>query len=102
MASKKKVNRDNLEAMGARRLAELLMDFAESDAAVKRRLRLELAAKGRQKAWPQRSESALARSPALGLSSTGVRVAQSQPIWKPSVERSSIKWRKSTLPRHWI
>lgn len=44
MASKKKVNRDNLEAMGARRLAELLMDFAESDAAVKRRLRLELAA----------------------------------------------------------
>jgi hypothetical protein len=44
MASKRKVSRDNLEAMGARRLAELLMDFAENDSAVKRRLRLELAA----------------------------------------------------------
>jgi hypothetical protein len=44
MASKRKVNRDNLEALGARRLAELLLDVAESDAAVKRRLRLELAA----------------------------------------------------------
>lgn len=45
MASKGKVNRDNLEALGVQRLAELLMDVAESDATVKRRLRLELAAK---------------------------------------------------------
>ena len=44
MASKRKVNPDNLEALGAKRLAELLMELAENDAAVSRRLRLELTA----------------------------------------------------------
>src|ERR1700690_1746501 len=45
MASKRKVNLDTLEALGAKRLAALLMDLAEDDAAINRRLRLELAAK---------------------------------------------------------
>jgi hypothetical protein len=45
MASKKMLTAENLEALGAQRLAELLMDIAEGDAAVKRRLRLELAAR---------------------------------------------------------
>lgn len=45
MASKKTLTAENLEALGAKRLAELLMDIAEGDAAVKRRLRLELAAR---------------------------------------------------------
>jgi hypothetical protein len=45
MASKKTLNAENLEALGAQRLAELLMDIAEGDAATKRRLRLELAAR---------------------------------------------------------
>jgi hypothetical protein len=45
MASKKTLTAENLEALGARRLAELLIDIAEDDAAVKRRLRLELAAR---------------------------------------------------------
>ncbi len=44
MASKRKVNPNNLEALGAKRLAELLMELAEDDAAVSRRLRLELVA----------------------------------------------------------
>lgn len=44
MASKRKVNRDTLEALGARRLAELLVDVAQSDVALNRRLQLELAA----------------------------------------------------------
>ena len=44
MASKTQVNRDNLESLGATRLAELLLELAENDAAVRRRLRLELAA----------------------------------------------------------
>ena len=43
MASKKKLTADNLEQLGPRRLAELLMDIAGQDAATKRRLRLELA-----------------------------------------------------------
>jgi len=47
MASKKTLNAENLEALGAQRLAELLMDIAEGDAATKRRLRLEL--RGRQR-----------------------------------------------------
>lgn len=44
MASKKTLNAENLEALGAQRLAELLMDIAEGDAATKRRLRLALTA----------------------------------------------------------
>ena len=43
MASKKTLNTENLEALGARRLAELLIEIGMGDAAAKRRLRLELA-----------------------------------------------------------
>src|SRR3954470_2886106 len=43
MASKKSVNAENLAALGAERLASILMDLAEHDADTKRRLRLELA-----------------------------------------------------------
>lgn len=44
MASKKALNAKNLEALGAERLAELLMELGAGDAALKRRLRMELAA----------------------------------------------------------
>ena len=44
MASKTTFNAANLEALGARRLAELLIDISAGNTAVKRRLRLELAA----------------------------------------------------------
>jgi hypothetical protein len=44
MASKKTVSLHNLAALGAERLAAILVDLAEADAEVKRRLRLELAA----------------------------------------------------------
>ena len=43
MASKKTLNANNLEAMGAERLAELLIEISTANVAVKRRLRLELA-----------------------------------------------------------
>jgi len=43
MASKKTLNTKNLEALGAQRLAELLIEISTGDAAAKRRLRLELA-----------------------------------------------------------
>lgn len=43
MASKKTLNAQNLEALGAKRLAELLIEISTGDAAAKRRLRLELA-----------------------------------------------------------
>jgi len=43
MASKTTLNAKNLEALGAERLAELLMEIGTGDAAAKRRLRLELA-----------------------------------------------------------
>lgn len=44
MASKKTLNAKNLEALGAERLAELLIEISTGDAAAKRRLRMELAA----------------------------------------------------------
>lgn len=42
MASKKTLNVKNLEALGAARLADLLIEITRGDAAAKRRLRLEL------------------------------------------------------------
>jgi hypothetical protein len=45
MASDKTLNAKNLAALGADRLAELLLDLVEGDAAGKRRLRLELASR---------------------------------------------------------
>ncbi len=44
MASKSVLNHENLTALGAERLADLLLEVATGDAAAKRRLRLELAA----------------------------------------------------------
>ena len=44
MASKKALNAKNLEDLGAERLAELLIEIGAGNSAVKRRLRLELAA----------------------------------------------------------
>ena len=43
-ASRKTLNLDNLQALGAKRLAELLLALAAEDAAAQRRLRLELSA----------------------------------------------------------
>ncbi len=43
MASQKTLNTKNLKALGAERLAELLIEISTGDAATKRRLRLELA-----------------------------------------------------------
>ncbi len=45
MASEKTLNAKNLAALGAERLAELLLELAAGDAAAKRRLRLELASR---------------------------------------------------------
>ena len=44
MASKTTLNAKNLEALGAARLAELLIDISTGNAAAKRKLRLELVA----------------------------------------------------------
>ena len=44
MAPKKAVDLANLEALGARRLAEILLELGAEDAGIKRRLRLELRA----------------------------------------------------------
>ena len=43
MAPKNALNLQNLEALGAKRLAELLIEISDGDAAAKRRLRLALA-----------------------------------------------------------
>jgi hypothetical protein len=44
MATKKSVTTDNLMALGSERMAAILVELADGDAEVKRRLRLELAA----------------------------------------------------------
>jgi hypothetical protein len=44
MTSEKPVNLASLEALGAKCLAELLLELADEDAGIKRRLRFELSA----------------------------------------------------------
>ncbi len=44
MAPKKAVDLANLETLGAKRLAEILLELGAEDAGIKRRLRLELRA----------------------------------------------------------
>ena len=73
MASKNTLNAENLEALGVRRLAELLVDIAEGDAATKRRLRLELTA--------QRAPETMAAEVRKRL----IQIAQA---------RSFVDWRK--------
>ena len=46
MAPKTTLNAKNLEALGAQRLAELLIEISTGSALAKRRLRLELAGTG--------------------------------------------------------
>ena len=43
MPPKKTLNAQNLEALGAKRLTELLIEISDGNAAIKRRLRLALA-----------------------------------------------------------
>jgi hypothetical protein len=43
MAPKISLNAQNLECLGAKRLAELLIEISDGNAAVKRRLRLAIA-----------------------------------------------------------
>jgi hypothetical protein len=43
MASKTTLNRTNLAELGAERLAELMIEISQGNAAIKRRLRMELA-----------------------------------------------------------
>ena len=74
MASKKTVNLANLEALGAKRLAEILLELGMGDAGVKRRLRLELSAEAGAGPLPPISASGLPGCGRLGLSSTGKSV----------------------------
>lgn len=71
--SRKNVNAANLEALGAERLAALLMEAADEDAALKRRLRMELAGE-------------------VGAEHLGIEIAKRL----TSIEggRSRIHWRK--------
>ena len=71
MASKTALNAANLEALGAARLARLLMELSEGDGVVQRRLRLELAAGRGRARWPVRCAAGLGRSRGRGGSWTG-------------------------------
>ena len=57
---KKTVTMDNLVALGPEHLAAILVELADGDAKIKRRLRLELAAQAAMTPSPPRSASASA------------------------------------------
>ena len=70
MASKKTVTLDNMAALGAERLAAILVELADNDAEIKRRLRLELAAQTGSES-PPRLASVSPRYGPRGPLSTG-------------------------------
>jgi hypothetical protein len=71
VAVKTALNAKNLEALGAERLAELLIEISTGNAAAKRRLRLELAGAQSPAELAKEVRSGLRRLPDRGLSSTG-------------------------------
>lgn len=62
MAANTPLSAKTLEALGAPRLAELLMEVAESDAAIKRRLRLEIATPSKMAAELRKRLAQIARA----------------------------------------
>lgn len=70
MASKTTLNAKNLEALGADRLAELLMELSTGDAAMKRRLRMELAGEGSSGELAKETEPMMRRR-FVGTASSG-------------------------------
>ena len=76
MASRKAVSIDNLKALGIERLATLLLELAESDAEVRRRLKLELTAE----------EGGAAVAAAIGKRLTALRSARSFVDWRKTRE----------------
>src|SRR3954453_20397158 len=90
-ASKKTLNLDNLQALGARRLAELLLELAAGDAAAKRRLRLELSAE----AGPE------AVAAAIGKRLAALRQARSFVEWqkRPAFVRDLDQQRRLILDK---
>ena len=71
VGAKKTVNLENLEGLGARRLAELLLELGEENAEIKRRLRLELAGEAGAEVIAADIRSALSRCGALDPLSIG-------------------------------
>jgi hypothetical protein len=57
MASKTTLNRNNLAALGAERLADLMIEISQGNAAIKRRLRLELVGTESLPRLPRKSAS---------------------------------------------
>ena len=99
VTSKKTLNAKNLEALGAERLAELLMEISRGNAAAKRRLRLELA--GAQSPSEVAKEvrkrlTSIARSRSSVDWQTGEHWSK---ISKRSVAPLSAKWQKPILPK---
>lgn len=91
MVMKKTVNAKNLEAFGAERLAELLIEISGGNAVVKRRLRLELAGAQNPAALAREIRKRLATKPVPALSSTGGAGVRWPTIWKRSDARSSSR-----------
>ena len=58
MASKTTLNAKNIEALGVERLANLLIEISTGDAAIKRRLRMELAGNQSPGDLPRKSANA--------------------------------------------
>jgi hypothetical protein len=100
MVMKKTLNAKNLEALGAERLAELLMEISGGNAVVKRRLRLELAGAQNPAALARAIRKRLA---AMARSRTFVDWRNRRrwsTIWKRSDARSSSRQRRRMLRKH--
>ena len=90
MVSRKTLNKENLAALGADRLADLLIEVSTRNSGVKRRIRLELA--GAKARWrlPRRFASGC-QSRAPDPSSTG----KIEGAWSKISKRSAVQFCRS-------
>jgi len=101
MASKKTLTQDNLEALGATRLAALLIEVSDGNAALKRRLRLELAGAESPAALAKEIRKRLAT---IGRSRAFVEWQNVRSLANDltrSTAPSSIRWRSGCRPTGW-
>jgi hypothetical protein len=101
MASKKALNADNLEPLGAARLAELLIEVGEGNAAIKRRLWNWPAPRAPLR-LPKKSVNAWRRSRGRAHSLTGKVGNRWLTIWTQRVGLSSSRWPHGCRPKRRI
>jgi hypothetical protein len=102
MARGKTITSDALKALGVKRLAEVLADACESDASLRRKAQILLAAQEGAASWNRHSPSGSLRWRDHANSWIGARCRPWRPNWPSSARGSSPSLDPAIRARQWI